>query len=171
MELVFLGSFFMRLDSKEGCAETRTAMLSPCRTLNTACCVAPLLQPQDPAPSPAESRRQLTGSAPPAEQWALFSIRDFLPATKSEQPVQTKKIETLRNNHIYCAHWMCLRKLFQSPWRCFITILERKCRPLHPGMHMFTQPQFHALPAPQPKRLSRNTAPQSSPRYLADQEL
>lgn len=50
------------------------------------------------------NRSQLPGSAPRAKQQALCNVLRFLPAMKSEQPVQTKRSENLRNKGIYPAH-------------------------------------------------------------------
>lgn len=83
----------------------------------TLCGPPPTAMGLGPVAGQSENRCQLPGSAPQAKQQALRDVLHFLPAMKSEQPVQTKRSENLRNKGIHPAHGICPRKLPQRPFQ------------------------------------------------------
>lgn len=132
--------------------ETGAATLSPCDTWNLAGRVAPLgQQPQDLARHGLLRGQEPANRFDPlAKRQAPFNILNFLPAMRQEQPVQTKKAETLRNHGIYRARSMCPRKV-SKPFQMlpYHSGKKEQGHCTQPGM--FTQTPRHARPAPRAK--------------------
>lgn len=103
MEPVFLGSPFMR-------ARQYTRLRRPdqpcCPHASPGGCVpcgpSPTAMGLGPVAGPSENRSQLTSSAPWARQQELFNVLNFLPAMKSEQPVQEKQ-NLAKQRHLPCS--------------------------------------------------------------------